>query len=91
MFTCSIPIVKRFLVENFLSRQKRTPKWRFFGDKGDQVLFFLFSNPKRYILARNHVFNVFCVIIGSGAWLWPPVRVCDVNSTHCCQLVFPMQ
>jgi len=31
-FTWEHPIVKRFSVDNFLSRQNRAQKWRFFGN-----------------------------------------------------------
>jgi len=52
----SIPIVKRFSGENFLSRQNGSPKWWFFAKMEVYTLNFTFKTSKRHILARNRVF-----------------------------------
>ena len=63
----SVPIVKRFLVENFSkSRKKRVPKMAVFEKIGVWTLDFIFQTQKGTSLRESASFDVFCVKVSLG-------------------------
>jgi len=66
----SVPILKRFSAENG-SPTKTGFKMAVFRENRGLNVTFYFQNPKRHILARNRVFDVFCVKVSVGASVRP--------------------